>query len=437
MKLRNQLLALFCFLVFIAFGVLFFRTWVVQKPFGVIVFLSDGLSTNTLTAARIYEGGADQRLNVERLPRLALVNNDSNDFAIPDEAASATAIATGVKGNNRAIAVDPKGNSLESLLALARQSGRRTGIVTTGNLTTPSTAAFYAHTTEESDVAAIAEQFMGAAGIDVALGGGLNAFTPESKGGSRKDGRDLWLELRAHGYTLLRNKAELENTPAFLTGPLIGLFADEELPYSTDVASASQAPALSDMVRRAIEFLQTNRRGYVLVVDCALISKAASENQAEKVLTETIDFDRALQTAQRYAGDKTLIIAVGKQDIGGLSLNGFPLRNDHGVALLGKNPEGQPAMTWSTGPNGPAPAPTPNLSGDGDAVAQAQAPAGESATVGAGAESKGKPEPAAYRSDKAIPTARDMIMVGSGPGSEAIHGFMDNTEVFEIVKKAL
>ena len=43
MNLRNQLLALFCLVAFIAAGVLFFRTWVVQrKPPGVILFVGDG-----------------------------------------------------------------------------------------------------------------------------------------------------------------------------------------------------------------------------------------------------------------------------------------------------------------------------------------------------------------------------------------------------------
>ena len=65
MKLRNLFLAFACLLVFIAFGVLFFRTWVVQKPFGIILFVADGLTTNALTAARLYQGGADQKLTIE------------------------------------------------------------------------------------------------------------------------------------------------------------------------------------------------------------------------------------------------------------------------------------------------------------------------------------------------------------------------------------
>src|SRR5215210_7653719 len=100
MKLRNQLLALFCLLLFVAFGVFYVRLWVVQKPFGIILFVSDGMITQHLTAARLYEGGAEHRLALESFPHPALVSNHARDFAVPDAAAAATALATGAKVNH-------------------------------------------------------------------------------------------------------------------------------------------------------------------------------------------------------------------------------------------------------------------------------------------------------------------------------------------------
>ena len=426
MKLRNQLLALACLLVFIAFGFVFFKKWAVQKPFGIILFVSDGLSTNSLTAARIYEQGAGNRMTVQSFPHLALLANDSNDFAVPDAAAAASAIATGVKGNNGALATDPGGKALLSILAKAREAGRATGLVTTGRLTDPASAAFYAHSPDARNTQAIALQLLTDAKLDVILGGGLADLTPESKGGKRKDGRDLWLELRAKGFNNVKTKAELENTPSFLTGPLAGIFADGNLAYSSDVQSGSQQPSLSDMVRRAIEFLQTNSGGYFLVVDAALISRAAQENNAERVLTETIDFDHAIATALDYAGDKALIMAVGMRDVGGMTLNGYPLRGDHGLAMLGTNAYGIPAITWSTGPNAKQSAKPVAMP---IAAGTAQPPPEPPKNV--------KAEPAAFGAPEAIDTARDMIAVGIGPGSEPLNGFLDNTDVFRILSKGL
>ena len=97
-KTRNHIIALACLLAFVAVGVLFYANWVVQKPFAIILFLTDNLTTSTLAASRIYENGADNRLNLERLPNLGLITTHAADFAVSDPAAAATA-----DGGDRAI----------------------------------------------------------------------------------------------------------------------------------------------------------------------------------------------------------------------------------------------------------------------------------------------------------------------------------------------
>jgi alkaline phosphatase len=417
MKLRNQLLALFLLLGFIAGGVVFFHTWVVQKPFGVILFVGDGLVTGNLTAARLYEVGADRRLTMDGFPHLALVTNYSNDYAVPDSPAAASAIATGVKVNNGVIGISPKGRTLESILELAKERGRAVGIVTTGGLTDASIAAFYAHVEKSSELEVIAKQFTEDATLDVAMGGGAQDFTPESKGGHRKDGRDLLLEMKNKGAEIMRSKAELENAPMFTTAPRVGVFASGDLAYSNQIEAGSQEPSLpDDMVRRAIEFLELHERGYVLVVDAELISRAAEQNDGEHVLTETVDMDRAIATAVRYAGDKALVLGVGIHATGGMTMNGYPLRQEHGVGLLGVNAIGYPAIAWATGPLGP------------------HRPAGP-----AGAPNgQGSPAPlAAVYAPTAIDSAQDVIAIGRGPGTEALKGVIDNTEIYQILAGAL
>lgn len=418
MKLRNQLLALACLLAFIGVGILYFRTWVVQKPFGIIVFLGDGLTSNTLTTARLYENGADHRLVIEKFPNLALLTNHAYDFAVPDAAAASTAFATGVKSNNRALSVNPHGDPIRSILEEAQKQGRSVGIVTNGKLTDPGVAAFFAHTADCRDVDSIAAQFCEKAKLDVAFGGGAEDFLPESKQGHRKDGRDLLLELKEKNRTIVRNKAELENAPAFHTSPVVGIFSPAEMPYSNHIESAQQ-PSLSDMVRRAIEFLQLDPNGYLLIVDNELSTRAEEKNDAEHVLTETLDLDHSIAMTLRYTGEKSLLVAAGKHGIGGMTLNGFPLRSDHGVALLGINAFGNPSISWASGPNGPK---SPSVSGtDG---ASAPQPATQNA-------------PAAFYAPSALNCAGDVIAVGTGPGSERLKGFMDNTAIYRIIKENL
>jgi alkaline phosphatase len=403
MKLRNQLLALCCLLVFAGFGFLYVRNWVVPRTFGIILFISDGMVSRHLTAARLYEGGAEHHLMLESFPNLALLRNPAREFAVPDTAAAATALATGIQAGHRQIAVDAAGNAVASLLELARAQGRATGLITTGSPLSPAPAAFYAHTADSRETEPILQQLLNQANLDVLLCGGAGDFLPAAKGGRRKDNRDVLAELRGKGWDLVRSKAELENVASYRTVPLAGFFAEGNMAFSNQIESGSQQPSLSDMVRRAIEFLQVHGKGYVLVVDASLTTTAAERNEGERVLVETLSLDHAIATALKYAGDKSLILAVGKHSTGGLNLNGYPFVQDHGVGLLGVNAAGQPALTWATGPHGP-----------GD-----------------------KTEPSAYQTPSALDTAEDVLAVGRGEGAEKLKGFLKNTEIFSILKDAL
>jgi alkaline phosphatase len=426
MKFRNQMLALCCLLVFAAFGFLYVRTWVAPKTFGIILFVSDGMVARHLTVARLYEGGAAHRLSLEEFPHLALIRNAARDFAVPDGASAASALATGEQVGHHNLAVDAAGKPLTSILELARAQGRSVGLVTNGSLMAPTPAAFFAHVSDARNGEQIIQQFLGKVQLDVILGGGGGDFLPVAKGGRRKDGRDLLGELQGKGWELVRTKAELENAAAYRTGPIAGFFSNDELAFSNQIESGSQQPSLADMVRRAIEFLQVDGQGYVLVVDAALASTAAENNEGERLIAETLALDHAVATAVKYAGDKSLILAVGKHAIGGMNLNGYPLAQDHGVALLGMNASGQPAITWATGPNGPpppAPPAPPSTGGD--------APPAPRLSPGA------KMEPAAFQAPSALNTAEDVIVVGRGEGAEKLHGFLDNTEVFRILRDAL
>src|SRR5437868_12824942 len=145
MKWRNQILALVCLVAFVGFGVLYFQNWVVQKPFGIILFVGEGLTAQRIAAARVYDGGSDGRLEVDSFAFSARLKNYSADFAVPDSGAAATALATGTKVKNGALSVDQTHGPLRTILEIAHDPGRATGIVTDGTLTNPTIAAFYAH----------------------------------------------------------------------------------------------------------------------------------------------------------------------------------------------------------------------------------------------------------------------------------------------------
>jgi len=423
MKWRNQLLALLCLAVFAGLGVLYFQHWVVQKPFGIILIIGEGLAPERIALTRLYVGGSDARLALDGMPNVALATNHSRDFAVSDQAAAATALATGVKVSNRSLSVDSAGKPLVSIIDLARGRGRATGLVTNGSLTNATCAAFYAHATNASDIDQLAGQLIDGSKIDLSLGMSASEFLPEAKQGQRQDNRDLLLELRQNGFDVVRTRAELESIPIWRRPKLFGAFGKGD--NSTDQGAWNDELALSDMVRRAIELLQYNQRGYLLIVDASRMRKAAELNDAEKTLTETAELDRTLSTAQRYAGPKSTIIVCGDGAIGGLHANGFPFRKDSGIAVLGLNPSGEPWLTWATGPKGAR------------AYGAAKGPEKETTVNARDNSQKDQTEPAAFYTKSALETVEDVVSFGRGPGTEGLHGTIDNTQIFKILRDEL
>jgi alkaline phosphatase len=262
-------------------------------------------------------------------------------------------------------------------------------------------------------------------GIDLALGGGAQEFLPDSKQGTRSDGRDLLSEIRRKGLDLARNKAELEAIPAWRRPKVFGVFANAEFAYADHVEARNEQPSLADLVRRSIELLQYNRGGYLLVVDARLMRKAAEQNDAEHTLAETLELDRAIAVARRYAGEKSAIVVCGDVGLGGLHLNGYPFRTDRGIAILGLNSAGDPWLSWATGPHGA------KLYGAAKLAAQ-QSPPPATAPV-----SEPPQEPAAFYAPAALETVEDMVAFASGQGTDAVNGSLDNTAIFKIIRDSL
>src|SRR5262249_8998089 len=218
-------------------------------------------------------------------------------------------------------------------------------------------------------------------------------------------------------------RAELESIPAWSRSKLFGALADGA--GGTQGETWKDGPALSDLVRRAIELLEYNPRGYLLIVDAARIRTAAEANNAEKTLTETAELDRALSTALRYAGAKSTIVVCGDTAIGGLHASGFPFRKDSGIALLGLNSSGEPWMTWATGPKGM------------QSYGAAKIPENDASASSVASPGKEQSEPAAFYTKSALENVEDVASFGSGPGTEPLHGTIDNTEIYKTIRDQL
>jgi alkaline phosphatase len=327
------------------------------KAKNVILFIGDGMGVSTLTAARILEGqlrgesGEENRLSFEEFPYSALsktysVNQQTSDVVYSDH--------TTVKGNES-----------KTLLEMAEDSGRSTGVVSTARLTHATPGACYAHTPGRDwesdkdifnrkkeaheakfpDIARQLLEFSHGDGLEVAIGGGRLKFIPQTvkdpeypnRVGDRMDGRDLtqeWLS-KYKNSAYVWNKQQFDAVDTKKTKHLMGLFEPSYMQFESDRAKdPGGEPSLSEMTAKSIDLLSQNKKGYFLMVEGGRVDHGHHNGNAYRALTETIELSNAVRTAvQKVNLDETLIVVTADHSHT-LTIMGYPFRGNNILGLV-------------------------------------------------------------------------------------------------------
>lgn len=336
----------------------------------VILFVGDGMSIPTITAARIFDGqsrgedGESNSLSFERFPYTALIKTYNTNQQVPDSAGTATAMHSGVKTKAGVINVHEdvaRGDCEASLQAalpsigeIAESKGLATGIVTTTRLTHATPATVFAHAPERDweadsympesahaagckDIARQLIEFNYGNGIDVALGGGLGAFLPKDQGGARKEG-NLIEQWQQQGGEFVSTAEELAALNV-RSKSVLGLFSPSHMSYMADRSESSAEPTLSEMTRKAIELLQDRGDGYYLMVEGGRIDHGHHQGQAGKALMEAQEFALAIQAAVDAVDLDDTLIMVTADHSHTLTMSGYPTRNNGILDVVHNNDE--------------------------------------------------------------------------------------------------
>lgn len=310
-----------------------------------IVFLiGDGMGLSQVAAARIKSVGADGRLHMERMPVTGLLNTHSADKLITDSGASATALATGYKTNNRMISVSPDGRKLLTILEAAKDIGMATGLVATSTITHATPAAFASQVEERRDEDIIASQMLKNR-VNVLLGGGKSFFLPQAVPGSkRRDERNLIEEAKRQGYQFVQTKEELKTAEG---NYLLGLFQLGAL------TTNPPEPTLAELTQKAIELLSRDEDGFFVMVEGSQIDWACHDNDPEETIRQTLLFDEAVKVALDFAVKcgHTLVVVTADHECGGMGINAGTLcgkRLDIGWTSRGHT--GVPVPIYAFGP---------------------------------------------------------------------------------------
>lgn len=365
---------------------------IVGKAKNVILFVGDGMSIGTITAARIYggqqqgESGEENQLAMDALPHVALSKTYNTDMQTPDSAGTATAMVTGVKTKAGVISVDDnvqrgfcntvKGSEAKTLFEMAAEQGKSLGVISTARLTHATPATTYAHSADRNwendstltniaknqgcvDIARQFVEFDYGEGFQVALGGGRREFLPtdvtdpEGKNGKRKDGRNLideWQQRYPEGQYVYDSNGFDSIDPA-KTERLFGLFESSHMQYEADRKEKDEEPSLAEMTEKAIDMLSKNNDGYVMMVESGRIDHAHHAGNAARALEDTLAYDEAIKVALEKTDPQDTLIIVTADHAHTMVMNGYAERGNPILGLSkqkGKLNEDEFGKTYTT-----------------------------------------------------------------------------------------
>lgn len=389
-------------------------------PDAIVLGIADGTSQELITAARIYSVGAKGKLALETLPHTAIVHTWSASDFVTDSAAAATAMARGIKADNMLIGQASKDSqtSPPSLLDLARKAGWSTAVITDDSVTGGTPAPFLVEDQTRADHAAIASKLIAQLGprADIVIGGGSQWFSPQNVE-YKDDQRNVVVKnsqrLADLPISHIQSWEEFAATKT-LDRPILGTFFPDVFPFFAD---GSRQPRLLDMVKKTVELLKARGKPFLIVFEAALPDKACHLNNAKRAIVEVLEFDATLAWLQSHLGPNALILATTDHNNGGFTINGPPAPiRWQGEQLLGLHPvTSKSILTWASGPGANRESPNALLPPNAPAYTQ----------------------PALLFAESAAHSGGDVWLIGSGPGSENVRGYLDNTDIYQIISRAI
>lgn len=293
-----------------------------SKVKNIILLIGDGMGL-----AHVYAGYTANfgQLNLFGMLNIGFSKTASSDSYITDSAAGGTAMASGKKTKNRSVGVDHTGVAIPAIPDLAAPLGIRSALITSGDLTDATPAAFYGHTTERDRHADIAGGLLESP-VSILIGAGGKHFEGMEE------------QLRKKGFAIAQELAAADT------------IRSRKFMVLNDSAQLRVAQGRGDFLTRslqtAIRSLQRQPGGFFIMEESAQIDWGGHMNSVPYLTSEMLDFDRAIGEAMRFADSngETLVIVTADHETGGLTLldgniskgyvDGHFSTNDHTAVMV-------------------------------------------------------------------------------------------------------
>lgn len=254
-----------------------------KRPKKIILLIADGMGMAQLHAAYTANRGD---LTTFKIRHTGWALTASSDSYITDSAPGATAYSAGSKTNNRAVGVNEKGVPLKLLPDYFAELGMKSAIISSGDITDATPAAFYAHQSERSSVLPILSDIQQAK-FSILMGAGNKVI-------------DSFLQANPS--------------------------STQQLIITDSIAGKPVAKGRGDWLKKSflksVEMLNSSKNGFFIMAEGAQVDYGGHQNQLPYVVTEVLDFDQLVSAAIEFADKdgETLVIITADHETGGLTL---------------------------------------------------------------------------------------------------------------------
>jgi alkaline phosphatase len=262
----------------------------------IILLIGDGNGLTQISSSVLANGGA---LTLTQFKSIGLLKTQSADDFTTDSAAAGTAIATGVKTNNRAIGVDSLGSPVMNLTEVLHEKGFLSGCITTDEITGATPSAFYAHRTDRSDRDGIISDLYKSK-LSLLIGGGATSVASG---------------INEIGFVIAESSDDINTSKEKRVAHFL---SQEGVPSILEGRGA----ALAKATKNSLTFLNNKNKPFFLMVEGAQIDSYGHYNNVPGIVSEGIDFDRAITEAVKFADatGNTLVIVTADHETSGFSI---------------------------------------------------------------------------------------------------------------------
>jgi len=256
-----------------------------------------------------------------------------------ESAASATAMGTGFKTHNSMIGMNLDGNPMTNIMEIGKAKGKKTGVITSVPFCHATPAGFSTHTKSRKGFSEITHQMIFSGTLDVVGGAGHPWY---NDAGNRSDsanqryidtllynflnngGNFRLIDQRSEIRDMMNNKNGLAPERLFMLAPVASNLAETRpgqsiMPF--DVPVNPSIPTLAEMSLAALNTLQSDPDGFILMIEGGSVDWADHDNNMPRMIEEYSWFYNTVDSVQLWLKEKglmdeTLIIVTNDHECG-------------------------------------------------------------------------------------------------------------------------